>query len=265
MTSARLAPALTIAALLCLAHARTARADWTFGVFLGGAHTEPSFLTLTQPSRSTNLTLSPVRYRSESLKPPFYYAYRAAFFPASGWFGVEGELVHLKVIADTARPARFDGVLQGDAVAGDRPLSSLVERFSISHGVNLLLINAVVRAGGAGGSAPPRWIVSGRFGAGASLPHPESTIGGLRREGYEWGSFSAQAAAGIEVRVWKRVHVSGEYKLTRTVQDVSVAGGSARTPLTTHHVAGGLVLHVGASRAAPRRRSAAHARSAAAP
>ena len=33
----------------------------------------------------------------------------------------------------------------------------------------------------------PRWILISRFGAGASLPHPESTVAGESLEGYEWG------------------------------------------------------------------------------
>jgi hypothetical protein len=190
---------------------------------------------------TTDLRLSPVRYRSESLKPPFYYAGRVAFFPASGWFGLEGELVHLKVVADTARQVRFEGVVRAEATDAVRLLSSLVQRFSITHGVNLLLVNAVARrTAQVSGNLPPRWILTGRVGAGTSLPHPESTVDGLSLERYEWGSFSAQAAAGMELRLTTRLYLSGEYKLTRTAQDVSVAAGSARTPLVTHHaVAGG--------------------------
>jgi opacity protein-like surface antigen len=91
----------------------------------------------------------------------------------------------------------------------------------------------------------PRWILTGRAGAGASVSHPESTIGGVSLEGCEWGSFSLQGTAGVEVRIVKRIFLAGEYKLTHTAQHVSVAGGSARTPLTTHHVVTGMVVHVG--------------------
>jgi opacity protein-like surface antigen len=90
--------------------------------------------------------------------------------------------------------------------------------------------------------------VTGRAGVGASLPHAESTIAGDSQEQYQWGSLSLQAAAGAEVRARGRVYVAAEYKLTRSVQAVSVAGGSARTPLTTHHVAAGVALHWGRMR-----------------
>ena len=69
-------------------------ADWTLGVFVGMAHTRPTSLTLIQPAEDTDVTLSPVRYRSESLTLPIYYGYRVAFFPRSSWLGIEGELVH---------------------------------------------------------------------------------------------------------------------------------------------------------------------------
>jgi hypothetical protein len=231
--------------LALLAQPRSATADWTFGAFLGGARTQETSLTLKQPSADTNLRLSPVRYRSESLDPPLYYAGRVGFFPGSEWFGIEGELIHLKVVADTARQVRFDGVLRGETTGAVRQLSSLVQRFAITHGVNLLLVNAVARrTAGSSGTLPPRWIVIGRVGAGASLPHPESTVDGLSLERYEWGAFSAQAAAGVERRLTTRIYLSGEYKLTYTVQDVSVAAGSARTPLVTHHAVAGLVVHL---------------------
>jgi hypothetical protein len=62
---------------------------------------------------------------------------------------------------------------------------------------------------------------------------------------YEWGAFSVQGAAAAEARIAGALYVSGEYKLTRTVQDVTIAGGSARTPLVTHHLAAGLTFHFG--------------------
>jgi len=237
--------------------ASPASAEWTLGVILGGARTQATSLTLTQPSQATDVTLSPVHYRSESFEPPFYYAYRVGGFPRSESFGIEGEFIHLKVTADTSRTTRAEGIVAGQAVSGPRPLSSVVERLSISHGVNLLLVNAVIRrVAGAATPADARWILTGRFGAGASVPHPESTIAGRSLERYEWGSFSLQAAGGIELRIAKRIALTGEYKLTRTVQDVTIADGSARTPLTTHHLAGGVVACFGGSTA---RRPAARA------
>jgi len=240
------------AVVASLAIVPPACADWTIGGFIGGAHTRTGSLQLTRPAESTSIVLSPVRYRSESMTPPIYYGYRAAVFPRSHWFGIEGEFIHLKVVADTARDTQISGTLRGQPASGSVRLSSVIERFSISHGVNLLLVNAVARhRAPAAGGGDPRWTVTARVGAGASIPHPESAIGGSYAEGYEWGAFSAQAAAGLEVRLLRRVSVLAEYKLSRTVQHVTVPQGTARTPLTTQHVVAGLALRVGAPRRTP--------------
>lgn len=66
------------------------------------------------------------------------------------------------------------------------------------------------------------------------------------------GRLNIQAAGGVEMRVAQHLYVTGEYALTRTVQDVSVPDGTARTPLTTHHVAAGMALKLGAGPAGNR-------------
>jgi len=245
-TTYRWLESLTVALAMTASLARPASAEWTLGAFLGGARTQTTSLTVTQPAQATDVRLSPVHYRSESFEPPFYYAYRVGAFPGSRSFGIEGEFIHLKVIADTSRATSAEGIIGGHPSSGPRVLSSVVERFAISHGVNLLLVNAVIRrtAAIAREGDAPRWILTGRAGAGASISHPESTIGGLSLERYEWGSFSLQGTAGVEVRIAKRLFLAGEYKLTHTAQHVSIASGSARTPLTTHHFVAGMVVHV---------------------
>jgi hypothetical protein len=238
--------------LICLAAAAPASAEWTIAGFIGGAHTQATSLRLVQPLHATDLTLSPIHYRSESMRPPLYYAYRFGFFPQSGWFGIEGELIHLKVHADVTRPTQASGTFGGQPLEGSIPVASLIEEFSISHGVNLVLVNAVVRRGyDIDPSGVPRWTLVGRFGFGTSRPHPESTIAGQRFEGYQWGSPSAQVTGGVEMHVKGPVFLVGEYKLTRTVQEVTIADGTARTPLTSHHLVVGAALRLGPSRRAP--------------
>jgi opacity protein-like surface antigen len=217
-------------------------------VYLGAAHTRPASLTLRQPAESTSVTLSPVGYRSESLDAPLYYGYRIGYFPKSSWFGIEGELIHLKVIADTARTVAISGTLRNSPANGSLPLSAVIQHFSLTHGVNLLLLNGVFRHPLGDGVDHPRWLLTGRLGAGASVPHAESTINGRHVEGYEWGELSVQAAGGLEVSVARRVSVLAEYKLTHSRQDVGIADGSAQTALTTHHVVAGLSVRLGLPR-----------------
>lgn len=232
--------------LLIVAAGGTARADWAVGGFIGGAHTQDTSLHVVRSAESTDVMLTPVRYRSESLDSPIYYGYRAALFPRSRWLGIEGELIHLKVVADTSRHVQRLGTVAGTPTADTAMLSSVVEDFSITHGVNLLLINAVLRRRAhVDPEGNARWALTARLGAGTSVPHPESTINGQHVAGYEWGAMSLQAAAGAEVHVIGRVSLAGEYKLTRSAQDVTIAGGNARTPLVTQHVAIGLAMRFG--------------------
>jgi hypothetical protein len=220
-------------------------AEWTLGVFIGVCRTPDTSLTLRQADRSTEVTLDPVHYDSGSFDSPLYYGYRVGFFPRARWFGVEGEYIHLKVFADTSRPTHVTGTLDGRPIDETRPFGSVIERFSISHGVNALFVNAVFRRQAAASApTPARWSITGRVGAGPSIPHPESTIGGIDFEHYEWGALALQAAGGAEVHVAGPLSVMGEYKLTRTKQDVTVAGGSAQTTLVTHHLAFGVVAHL---------------------
>ena len=240
------------AVLLSLTVISPAFADWTIGGFLGSAHTRAASLTVTQPADSTDVSLSLVRYRSDSMTAPLYYGYRVGCFPRSGWLGIEGEFIHLKVAADTTRDTHITGTLRGDPVNGFVRLSDVVERFSISHGVNLLLVNAVARRqAGVDRTGDARWTVTARLGAGASIPHPESTIAGRYVEGYEWGSLSVQAAAGLEMRLTRRLSLLGEYKLTRSIQNVTVSGGTAVTPLTTHHFVAGMTVRFRAAHPVP--------------
>ncbi|HET7219495.1 MAG TPA: hypothetical protein VFJ02_15670 [Vicinamibacterales bacterium] len=232
-------------AAICLGDARPASAEWTFGGFLGGSWTRETSLTLTRPSSGTAVTLSPVHYDGKPFQAPPYYGYRAGLYPASGWFGVEAELIHLKVIADTQRTTNAAGTFEGTPVQRSLRLSEVAQRFSITHGVNLLLVNALVRRTSAAASGRPRWIAIGRAGAGASVPHPESTIGGRSYEAYEWGSFALQGSGAVEVRIARALYVSAEYKITRTTQHVTIDGGTARTPLITQHLTSGVALHLG--------------------
>jgi len=215
---------------------QSAAAEWMIGGFIGGARSNDTSLTVHQPAQGTDVTFSSVHFDSASLDMPIYYGYRAAWFPRSRWLGVEGELIHLKAIADTARITDARGSIGGRAADGSHTVNEVLTSFSITHGVNLLLVNAVARKRG----------LIGRLGIGRSVPHAESAAGGATLEEYEWGALSLQASGGAETRLTTSVYATVEYKLTRTVQDVSVVGGSARTPLVSHHLAAGLAIRLGA-------------------
>lgn len=208
--------------------------------YIGGAHTSSSALTVVQPSLGTNLTFENVRLESRSFDPPLYYGIRGSYFlPQIPRFGIEAELIHLKVFSNAQQRVRITGVRQGTAINAELPLGDIVQQYSISHGVNLLLFNAAVRhAVGRG-----RLILSARAGVGPTLPHTESRIEGQGQEQYEVGRVAWQAAAGAEVRLWKGLFAFGEYKFTRTRQNGKVFSGTAESLLRTHHGVLGLSYH----------------------
>lgn len=237
-------PLLIVLVLLGLP--RAARAQWVIAGYFGSAATGRTYLALVQPASRTNVRFDSVDYQGLSFHLPPYYGYRAAYFVSNGRFGVEGEVIHMKVYTQPSQVVAATGTIDGTPVAGSIPLDTLVQRFSISHGQNMLLLNAVVRhAFGEGGDyRTARLVASARVGAGPTLPHVESTIGGVRDERYERGAPAVQAAGGVEVLVWKRLHALAEYKWTRCRQSVvAAAGTNVETLLTTHHFVFGASWH----------------------
>ena len=229
-----------------LATPRPVAADWTIGAFLGGSWTHDSSLRLTRQASGLDVTLDPIHYAGEPLKSPLYYGYRIGYLPGSHWFGIEGELIHVKVLADITRTTTADGIIDDVPVSGPIAVSSLVQRFSITHGVNLWFVNALFRREQTSpATAGPRWVLVGRLGAGRSIPHPESTIQGRAYEAYESGASSLQASGAIELRAAPHFYVTAEYKLTRSPQDVTIDGGRAQTTLVTSHLATGIMYRFG--------------------
>lgn len=233
--------ALVALAAGCALQPAPVRADWTVAAYLGGAATRPSTLALAQPALGTDLTIDPVPFRGESFTPPVYYGYRIGYDRLGvPWLGIEAEFVHLKVYARTDRAARVEGRWRGRPVAETLPIGDLVQAFSISHGVNFVFGNIVARIP-LGGAPASRLHAAIRAGAGPTVPHAESTVGGVRApEGYEIGALGWQVAGGLEARLAGRLSGMVEYKLTRTRQRVAVAGGEATVALVTHHAVFGL-------------------------
>jgi lipid A oxidase len=205
---------LLTAAFLLLTVTVPARADWTVAAYMGASFTRPSTLTITQGSGSREAR--GVHFDGRPFASPPYYGYRAGWRSREA-FGIDVELIHLKVYAHAA----------------DLPPN--VERFSMSHGLNLLLGNVTWRPAPQG-----RVQLEARAGAGVAIPHGESEIDGVAQEQYEVSSLALQGAAAIRLRLARQLGAFGEYKLTTAAPTVSVAGGRINGRYTSHHVAVGL-------------------------
>jgi hypothetical protein len=232
-----------VLAAVSLASPASARADWIAAAFLGHAHTVPSTVVLTQPARQTRIEMIDVNYRGESLKSPQYYGVRMTWVPAAHrWMGIEGEYIHAKVFVETRRDARVRGTIDGVPVDTSLFLYSHVQRLAMSHGLNFIFANLIVRRelGPVDSQGTPRLTLVGRVGAGPTRPHVESTIENAAFDGYENGGLGTQVGGGIEFSIWRGLGVVTDYKLTWAHPDVDVAGGRADIPARSHHVVGGL-------------------------
>lgn len=230
-------------ALLASACGATAMAETSIAVYTGTSRTSDSDLHVVQPGLGTDLVARDVGWSAKPFKPAPYYGLKVTWFPtADSRWGASLDFTHYKVYAQTARAVGVQGTWMGGAVAGAAPLDRYVQRFELSHGVNLLSANVVYRF------RPPA-LGSGRLtpyvGAGPAvyLPHTESTVGGVANEAsYHAAGAGVHLLAGARYRLTDRWAVFVETKFDRGRVKVDVASGTARTTLQTMHLVGGIAM-----------------------
>ncbi|MEZ5319357.1 MAG: hypothetical protein R2752_18295 [Vicinamibacterales bacterium] len=216
-----------------------AHAQWYVAGYLGVNHTQEADLDVRVPARHLDVRFDDVAFAAEPFDSPQYYGVRIGrLFGEARRFGVEVEFLHLKVIAKTNRTYPIQdrtGLL--DLVA-DAPMSSLVERYSMTHGLNFVLVNAVMRQPLGSG----RTAVVARLGAGPTVPHAESRVLGVNAEQYEYAGMGAHAAAGVDIALRGPLSAVAEYKLTWARPEITLAEGTGRTTTVTHQFAFGLAV-----------------------
>ena len=234
---------VAVVAVVAMLVPSAARADWILSGFLGAAKTQSSTIDLSLPGQATHLQLEGAEYRGESFQSPQYYGLRLTR-TLSPWLGIEGEFIHAKVFAEVDRDVRATGTRFGVPLASDVRLSSVVQRLSMSHGLNFILVNVAARRGF--GKADPsgahRIVGVVRAGAGPTMPHAESNLGNVTMEQYEGGGLGVQVGGGIEVSLGHGVGALGEYKFTDASPTIDVAGGTAKIPSRTHHLVFGVLF-----------------------
>jgi outer membrane protein with beta-barrel domain len=230
-----------MAATMLVATAGEARAQWFTAVYLGANHTHAATVAVDRPADGVALEYRDVEFEARPFESPQYYGLRfGRWFGSSRRIGLEVEFIHLKAYGQTGRQyeitgdaGSFDPLVQPPA-----PMSALVSRYAMSHGLNLLLINVGLRTPL---NESPVTLVA-RGGAGPALPHGESTIAGESREQYEYGGLGVHGAGGVEVRLHSRISAVVEYKITYARPEITIAGGTGQTSALTHHVAFGLAF-----------------------
>lgn len=192
---------------------------WHVEADLGVARSFGSTLKLEQDGFDT-LSID-ARWSGRSLESPLYYAWRVARETAARAWALR--FVHLKVHLENTTPE--------------------VERFSVSHGYNLLTLEHGFELRGL-------WLW---VGAGLVVAHPESTVrqqtrpentGGPFGGGYFLTGPTAAVAASSRLALGSRVGLIAEGRLTLSRARIPIADGEAWVPNTAVHVLVGLDLRL---------------------
>jgi lipid A oxidase len=235
---------LTPLAIFLLLGQRLACAENVFSIYTGSSFTRDSNLQLSQPGAGTAITVRDVKWDADPFKAAPYYGLRYAhFFDRYPAWGVALDFTHYKMIAQTSRVVSVNGTRQGAAVNTPAPMNQYVQRFEISHGVNILSLNGIYRwqhPSFAGGRLQPY--------AGAGLayyrPHSENTVDNLFHEtAYQSSGFGYQVLGGIQYRMTPRWGAFIEAKFNSGTAKVDIANGRAETPLRTFHALAGISYH----------------------
>ena len=179
-----------------------------------------------------------MRFQSRPLDSPQYDGWRVGrLFGASRRFGLEAELIHLKVYAITTDTYDADVQLAGTDTSEPLTMHTLVQRYSMTHGLNFVLANAVLRL-----PLAARMDLVLRLGTGPTIPHAETQVLGVFQQQYEYAGIGEHFAAGLNVQLHHRLSLVGEYKLTHARPRITVHLGTGETTATTHQVAVGLAF-----------------------
>jgi hypothetical protein len=236
---------LSVLALCVVVCPRAAHAQWYVAGYLGANHTLSAPVTIDQPAAATALEFKDVSFEARPFESPQYYGVRGGrLFGAKRRYGVEFEWFHPKVYAKTGEPVHITGRYGGALIDVTAPMDTIVQRYSMSHGMNFILINAVMRmpVTDAGSGLASRIAISGRAGAGPMLPHGESQVGGQSSEQYEVAGVGYQLAAGADLRLVGALSATVEYKFGHASPEITIAGGTGHTTANLHQIAFGLAF-----------------------
>ena len=224
---------------------RAADAQWYVAGYLGTNHTLPSTVSIDQPALGTSLAFDDVEFDARPFESPHYYGVRVGrLFGECRRFGVEFEWVHPKVYADTSEPVHITGRLANASIDTTIRMDTIVQRYSMSHGMNFALINAVMRIpmSADANSFASRVAITGRAGAGPMVPHGESEIAGQIVEQYEVAGVGYQLAGGVDVRIAGRLSALVDYKFGHASPEITVFSGTGQTTANVHQLAFGLAF-----------------------
>jgi len=212
----------------------SASAQWAASAYIGKAHTADADIHVADGATSS-VKFNNVGFDDRSFEGPLYYGVRAGY-TFTHTVGFEGEFIHIKAFARVNEPVSASGSLATVGNVATRLAPAVVlQQYSVSHGLNLLLGNLVFRH-----ELRDRLNVSFRAGLGVALPHPEIRAFGAALNEYQFHGAAIQLAGGGEFDLTRRVFWLGEYKYTTTKQRFEPGAATIENTFATHHLVTGL-------------------------
>ena len=212
-----------------------ASAQWTAAAYIGKAHTADADIRVTSGT-GTDVIFNKVDFEDRSFQGPLYYGLRAGYMWTSR-LGLEGEFIHMKAFARVSDPVTFSGAFPTPSTANTTVPGDVLPQYGVSHGLNLLLGNFVVRH-----KLTRSLAVGLRAGLGTAIPHPEIRAFGATLDEYLVQGAAVHFAGGGEFDLNRRLFWFGEYKFTTTRQRFDLGSATVENRFVTHHLATGLGL-----------------------
>jgi hypothetical protein len=238
----RLARAILPAMLLSACLPARAEAQWYFGAYMGANHNSSADVSFEEPAGNTSIVFHDVSFASQPFVFPLYAGGRFGYRFRGRRFGVEAEWLHMKVIAETHQSTHVTGTLFGTAIDSTFPMDLLIQRYEMTHGLNFLMGNLVLRQPLGDDARAHRASLVFRIGAGATVAGTDSQAGDVVIQRYEYAGFGGQAAAGLDVPIGGAWSAMVEYKFTYAKPQISVGGGRGQTTAIANQIAFGLTV-----------------------
>jgi hypothetical protein len=129
--------------------------------------------------------------------------------------------------------------------AAREPLSHTLPRFELSHGLNLLLVNAVLRKR-LPVSATRAAVLNVRVGFGTTLPHVEASFRGIDRNEYQQSGSAWQTGVGVEWPLVRGLAAVTDARVSQAREHLDLGGGNTLSGLfTSSQIDLGLAWHFG--------------------
>jgi hypothetical protein len=224
-----------------------AHAEWLVSLYTGTSHTRASHLRVQQTASDSDVTFDSVQWQPKPFEDAPYYGLSFAYFPSDiARWGGSFDYTHYKMYADTARSTRVAGRWNGASVDEFVPINSRIDALEISHGVNLISLNAERRWSFVQSTGIFSRVTSvlgaGLVGYG---PHAEGSINGVPSGAdYRFAGGGAQIFGTGEYRLAKHVGLFVQTKFDAGTLKIDLQPEARlETHTRTLHTLGGLSLH----------------------